>query len=715
MLLKSFFIAFLILLSNLNLRADEGMWIPMLLKKYNIEDMQKLGFKLTAEDIYNINQASLKDAVVGLGREGYPFSHFCTGEIVSKEGLIFTNHHCAFGFIQAHSNLENNYIKNGFWAKTKEEELANPGLTASILVRMEDVTEKILSELKDKMSTEEKQERIKKISKRLEDKAVKGTNLKANIKPFFNGNQYFMSIYKIYKDVRLVGAPTESIGGFGGDTDNWIWPRHTGDFSVLRIYANQDNEPAAYSKDNKPYTPAYSFKVSTKGVKEGDFTMVFGYPGTTKQYIPSFAVEESVNIDYPHKINIRTAKLNVINAAMEKEEILRIKYSAKAANIANAWKKWQGEIKGLSRFKTISKKQKLEEQFITWSQNKPAYKNLVEDYKQLYKERENLILTMAYIDEAGKGGAEIFKWSASILTKLKDKKQTKDIKELQKELQTSADKFYKDYDSSTDKAIFLEMLKQYIKLDSKLSPEIIRKLNKKTIKKYTNDMYTKSIFATQEKFNAFIKTISLETIATIEQDLAIQFYNSVDSLFTADIKPLLPEINARTTALNKKWMKALMEMQPNKTFFADANSTLRVAYGKIGGYTAKDAIYYKHNTTLTGIIEKDNPNIYDYDIPQKLREIYTNKDFGKYAVNNDIPVCFVANNHTTGGNSGSPILNSEGHLIGINFDRAWDGVMSDIQFDPNICRNIAVDIRYVLFIIDKVAGANHLIKEMELN
>ncbi|MEG1950632.1 MAG: S46 family peptidase [Odoribacter sp.] len=712
MMKKLMFLILSFIISWTGCIADEGMWIPMLLKKYNIEEMQKQGFKLTAEDIYAINRASLKDAVIGLGKAGRPFSHFCTGNLVSSEGLVVTNHHCSFDMIQSHSSLEHNYLKDGFWAKNKQEELANPGITASILVRMEDVTDQIHSQLTKEMTASERSKKIAEICKALEEKAMKGSDLMANIKPYFNGNQYFMSVFRIYKDVRLVGAPASAIGKFGGDTDNWMWPRHTGDFSVLRIYANANNEPADYSPANKPYKPDSFFKISTKGVKEGDFTMVFGYPGTTNEYLTSYAVEQIQQIENPHKIAIRTAKLNVMNDAMESDELLRIKYAAKAASVANAWKKWQGETKGLERFNTVANKQKLEEKFQNWATEKQEYNTLLDRYKQLYNERKDLILASSYLNEAGKKGAEIISWEASVYKWMKQA----DFVSNKEALKNMADEFYKDYDAATDRKILIEMLKLYNEnLPKEWIPlEVQAAMQKKGVEAYAMSIFNKSIFANQEKLTDFINRSDAESYKKLEKDPAYLLAVSMDQLFSDKIYPELSLIEKEITVLNETWLKGLMEMQPQKTFYADANSTLRIAYGKVEGYSPCNAVRYKHYTTLNGIMEKDNPKIYDYDVPQILRDIYKNKDFGPYTQEGNIPVCFIATNHTTGGNSGSPVLNAEGHLIGLNFDRAWDGVMSDIEYNPEICRNISVDIRYVLFVIDKVAGAGHLIQEMEI-
>jgi len=691
-------------------RAEEGMWIPMLLGKYTIEDMQKQGFKLTAEDIYAINQASLKDAVIGLGREGRPFAHFCTGELISQEGLVVTNHHCSFDMIQSHSSLEHNYLRDGFWARTKAEELANPGITASILVRMEDVTDQIQAGLNESMTPDERNRKIAEICKELETNAVKGTNLQANIKPYFNGNQFFMSVFKIYKDVRLVGAPPSAIGKFGGDTDNWMWPRHTGDFSVLRIYAGADNEPADYSPDNRPYRPATFFKISAKGVQEGDFTMVFGYPGTTNEYLTSYAIEQIQDIENPHKVDIRTAKLNVINAAMESDELLRIKYASKAASVANAWKKWQGEVKGLKRFNTAAIKKQQEQRFNAWAAGKKEYRSLVDQYARLYGERKELVLAAAYLNEAGRRGAEIISWSKNIVRMLKGLKEGTDFGKVREQLEIMGEEYYKDYDSATDQAVFAEMLRLY---NRNLSPEWIPAgFQTEEPEKLAARVFEKSIFRDARKFNEWVNKLNAASFKKAEKDPAYRMAVSLDDFYAQKIYPDLSRIEKEIKQLDRLWLKGWMEMEPERNFYADANSTLRVAYGKVKGYSPHDAVYYKHYTTLKGIIEKDNPGIYDYNVPQRLRDIYRTRDFGPYTQDGEVPVCFLATNHTTGGNSGSPVLNAEGHLIGLNFDRAWEGVMSDMQYEAEICRNIAVDIRYVLFIIDKLAGARHLLDEM---
>ena len=502
--------------------------------------------------------------------------------------------------------------------------------------------------------------------------------------------------------------------------DNWTWPRHTGDFSVLRIYAGPDNEPAAISDKNVPYKPAKFFKISARGVQEGDFTMVFGYPGTTNEYLTSYAIDQIASVEDPHKIKIRTAKLEVINAAMESDELLRIKYAAKAASVANAWKKWQGEIKGLDRFSTADSKRVLENNFNNWakSNGKTEYIGLTDRYKALYDARKEYILAAAYASEAGLGGAEIIKFAREIEQVLDNSDKFEDKEQLKESLKNYVEAFYKDYDVATDQRILTEMFKLYNneEVGDRWIPSVVR-LSPKYAKRngydrYAADLFKKSIFTHKDDLLKFIDNLSEKSIAKIEKDPILGVATGIYTLYADKIRPELSRIESELKLLNRLWIAGLMEMQPDKTFYPDANSTLRVAYGKIAGYHATDAVYYTHYTTLKGIMEKDNPNIYDYDVPQKLRDLYKNRDFGPYTQDGEVPVCFIATNHTTGGNSGSPVLDAEGNLIGLNFDRAWEGVMSDMQYSPEICRNIAVDIRYVLFIIDKYAGAQRLIDEM---
>ncbi|WP_321296108.1 S46 family peptidase [Marinifilum fragile] len=713
-----------LLLIGSTVKADEGMWIPMLLKKYNIEDMQKAGFKLTAEDIYDINQACLKDAVVGLGREGRPFHHFCTGELVSDQGLMITNHHCGYGAIQSHSTLEHDYLKDGFWAMSREEELANEGITASFLIRMADVTVKVLDGVTDDMKESDRQKLIKKNTKAIVEEAEKDTNYRASVKAYFNGNQYFMAVYEIFKDVRLVGAPPSAIGKFGGDTDNWMWPRHTGDFSMFRIYAGKDNKPASYSKDNVPLKPKQSFKISLKGVNQDDFTMVFGYPGTTTEYLTSYALKMMTEVDNPHKIKIRTKKLDLMRADMDASPMVRIQYSAKYAGVANSWKRWQGEIKGLNRLNAIEKKEALEKKFEEWANSTPElkkkYAGILAKMKAYYNQVTPLSLARDYAMEAGFRGAETVGLAGKFktLSTLKKEDSEKVQPELDKLKEESA-KFFKNFNLPTEKKLLAATLKMYSEnLSDEFLPEEIKNIKQKykgDFEAFAEKAFAKSIFASQSKLDQFIDNYKVSQAKKLSKDPLFVLSSDISFFYGSKIAPDYNKIMDQIDKLQRTYMAGLMEMQPEKVFYPDANSTFRVHYGKVSGYKPRNAVSYAHYTTLEGIIEKDNPEIFDYDVPQKLRDLYDLKDFGDYAnAKGEMPVCFAATNHTTGGNSGSPVLNANGELIGLNFDRAWEGVMSDLMYDPEICRNVSLDIRYVLFIVDKFAGAGYLLDEMNI-
>ncbi|MCU4156972.1 S46 family peptidase [Carboxylicivirga sp. A043] len=698
-------------------KADEGMWIPMLLKKYNIEKMQEMGFKLTAEDVYSVNEACLKDAVVIFGRG-------CTGELISDKGLIVTNHHCGYGQIQYHSSVENDYLTNGFWAMSPEEELVNPGLTVTFLKRMEDVTERVLEGVKEDMTTDERNKVIGTNIKAIKEEAVKDTHYKAVLKPFFHGNQYFLFVNEIFKDVRLVGAPPSAIGKFGGDTDNWMWPRHTGDFSMFRIYADKDNKPAEYSKDNVPYKPAKHFPVSLKGVNEGDFTMVFGYPGSTYQYVPSYHLEMLTETVNPKLIDVRTAKLDIMNRFQEADPAVRIKYAAKNARISNSWKRWIGENRGLEILEAIDKKQQFEANFNEWAKAEaPEYAKLLSKYETVYKEYTNYNLTYGYYREMiPSNGMEIANL-ASQVSALKAMYEAEEIneeaaQEVKGKLTERVELFFKDYYQPLDMEISAKLLSMYAEnIDAAFQPDVYKVINGKykgDINKYVDFLYAKSVFDKKEEVLDFINNFSAKSIKKLEKDPAYILNESFKTVYNDKVYPKMKKYRNELADLNKAYMAAQMKFESDKVFYPDANFTLRVSYGQVKGYTARDAVYYKHFTTLEGIMEKDNPDIYDYRVPAKLKELYKNKDYGRYEVDGTVPVCFVATNHTTGGNSGSPVLNAEGHLIGINFDRAWEGVMSDLMFNPEQCRNISLDMRYVLFIVDKMAGASYLLDEMTI-
>ncbi len=707
-LFSSLLLSLLVALSVL--RADEGMWIPMLLDRFNIDIMQREGFRLTAEDIYSINRASMKDAVVIFGGG-------CTAELISPEGLLITNHHCGYRSIQRHSTVEHDYLTHGFWAMSRDEELPNPGLTVTFLVRMEDVTDRILSKVNDRMSEEEREKIIGEESRTIVDEAVKGTVYRAEVKPFYLGNQYFLIVQKVYRDVRLVGAPPSAIGKFGGDTDNWMWPRHTGDFSLFRIYAGKDNEPADYSPDNRPYRPAYFFPISLKGVHPGDFTMVMGYPGSTYEYAPSYHLKMLVHDLYPRLIDIRDKKLEIINAAQEADPKVRIQYAAKNASISNSWKRWIGEIRGLNKLDAIAKKQAFEKKFQAWAeadpQRKEKYGDLLPAYARLYPDYGRYDLWAATLSEVfiryGIEAAGLARYFLFLENEdpagIADRKET---------LKKRSEAFFRDYDVEVDKQLFLALLEKYREIMPRdLWPEELLRWEGKE-EKYMERFYARTLFADPRKMEAFLDDLSPASLKKLRKDPAFILASQVADIYSGKIYPEFRRLDREKKRLDRLYMAGQMAFRKGEHLYPDANFTLRVTYGKVKGYEPKDAVKYLYLSTLTGVMEKDNPDIYDYHVPEKLKELYRNKDFGRYGEGGRMPVCFIATNHTTGGNSGSPVLNAEGHLIGVNFDRAWEGVMSDLMYNPDQCRNISLDIRYALFLIDKYAGAGWLLKEMKI-
>ncbi len=695
--------------------AKEGMWIPLLLKKYNIEEMQQMGFKLTAEDIYSVNQACMKDAVLIFGGG-------CTGEVISDEGLLITNYHCGYKSIQSHSSIDHDYLTDGFWAMNKQEELPNEDLKVTFLKSMKDVTDDVLKGVNDSLSEEKIAKIISSNIDSIKKEAVKNTHYKAELKPFFHGNQYFLFLNEIFTDVRLVGAPNSAIGKFGGDTDNWMWPRHTGDFSLFRIYADKNNKPADYSTDNVPYKPLKHFPISMKGVKEGDFTMVFGYPGSTEQYVPSYHVKMLTEKVYPELIDLRGKKLDIIEKYKSDPEV-RIKYAAKDASISNSWKRWIGETKGLYNLNAIENKESFEEGFQLWANSNDRYKNLLTDYKKVYDEFGNYKLYYNYIVETiYRNGSEIAE-ASNILDNLikefrKDSQSENTIESLKDKALKEYAKFYKDYYAPLDKEMTTMILSMYKeKLPQEFLPDVYSFIEKKfkgNISKYVEFVFNKSVFSNREKVHQLIVDFNKKSIPLVEKDPANILYQSIYHLYRGKISEKYFDLKGQLEALDKLYMKAQMEYQSDKVFYPDANFTLRVSYGQVKGFEPRDGVVYNNYTTLEGIIEKDNPDIYDYRVPEKLKELYNTKDYGRYEVNGTVPVCFLATNHTTGGNSGSPVVNANGELIGVNFDRAWEGVMSDLVFNPKKSRNITLDIRYVLFLIDKFAGAGYLLDEMDI-
>ncbi len=649
---KSILLAALLAVVMQPLKADEGMWLPALISQ-RIEDMQAKGLKLSAEDIYSVNQASLKDAVVLFGSG-------CTGELVSDQGLLFTNHHCGYSYIQKHSSVEHDYLKDGFWALNRGEELPNPGLTVRFLERMEDVTAQVLKGYKPgKMDELDRIKIVRKNSEKLKEQAVKdGKGLKASVEALYYGNQYFLFVFREYTDVRLVGAPPSSIGKFGGETDNWMWPRHTGDFSIFRIYAGKDNLPADYSEDNIPYTPKKSLKISRAGVKEGDFTFVYGCPGSTQEYVHSEAVKYISEVSDPEKIALRTTRLQIMKKYMDKSQAVRIQYSSKYAGVANAWKKWQGEAKGLKKMKTVATKQAYEARFREWARG-TEYKDVLDNLAYIYAERNALYRAYEYYNET--------------------------VRSIERLRMVSGRPFeMKDYYQPIDEETFVALMEAFDKnLDDAYKPAYFLQ---KRAEYDSMEAWKDDVFASDEDARALS--------------------DALDAFYRGPIVSKVRSLNESLQLVYRDYMRAQMAFEPEKAFYPDANLTLRVAYGHVEGYRPADAIYYHPVSTLRGIIEKDNPDIFDYNIPQTLRDIYARGG------HEDQPVCFLATNHTTGGNSGSPVLNAEGNLIGINFDRVWEGTLSDLAFDPDVCRNISLDVRYILFIIKEIGRADYLLDEM---
>lgn len=693
------------------------MWIPLLLKKYKIEDMQKAGFKLTAEDVYSINQASLKDAIVHFGGG-------CTAEVISDEGLLITNHHCGYRQIHNHSTLENDYLTNGFWAMSRAEELPNPGLTVTFLIRIEDVTEKILEGVRDDMDAQARSAKIRSNSRTVQSGAVENTHYTSRVSSFFSGNQYFLFVYETYRDVRLVGAPPSAIGKFGGETDNWMWPRHTGDFSVFRIYAAPDNSPAAYSEDNVPYKPKKFLPISLKGVEKGDFTMVFGYPGRTNEYIPSFRIEDMVNHTIPASVDLRTQRLDIIMAAMEISPKIRLQYSAKKSGIANGWKKNQGILKGLKRLDAINKKKAFEVEFQKWVDSDPArqaeYGNLLSRYREIVENQSPYNLAMTYSREAGTAPEIIgFAGRFAAMVRAYNEGQVDEAIAMADRMKRSAESYFQNYHPPTDQKLLAALMRAYANgMSEEFQPDYLKEVNQKyggDFDQFAADVFAKSMFANEDKVMGWLNKMNKSVLKKLANDPAYLMNQSVQKLTSDVIRPALVEGQRELPELQRLYMAAQMEMQPDKLFYPDANSTIRITYGKVDDFFPADGIRYKHYTTLKGIMEKDNPDIYDYRVPERLKELYVQKDYGSYGnQEGEMPVCFIASNHTSGGNSGSPVINADGHLIGINFDRNWEGTMSDLMYDPDYCRNISIDIRYALFLIDKFAGASHLIDELEL-
>lgn len=703
-----------LLLTASAILAQEGMWLLHTLKKVNEADMKNMGLNLTADDIYNVNQSSLKDAVCMLSGGS------CTAEVVSSQGLVLTNHHCAYGAIQSHSSVENDYLTDGFWAKSFDKELPVAGMTISFLQRIEDVSAQVLANVNPQMPEAERQQKIDAAMMAISKENSKD-GLEAQVKSFYHGNEFYMLVYKTYRDIRLVGAPPSSIGKFGGDTDNWMWPRHTGDFSVLRIYAGSDNEPAAYSPDNQPYKTDNYFKVSIAGVKDGDISMVMGYPGSTDRFLTSWGVQQAIDIYNPSVVEVRDLKLKIMKKHMDADASTRIKYASKYAQTANYWKYYIGQTKGLKRLDVFGKKKELEREFSMWAEKDKKrgqyYSEALPLIEKYYKSTNATVKGDVYSLEAGLIGADItlfaFRFSRFFDGYLKaESPEAK--KAMIEKYRPQVENHFKNYDSKLDKELFTELTDMYrTNIPKENRPSIFSEIDSKKYKgsvaKYANEIFSRSFLADKTKMMAFLNKPDAKLY---NSDPAVAYAKSIFERYSANgSSPAQADFDRG----NRIFVEGLRMMQPNKMWYPDANSTMRLSYGKVGDYFPADAMHYDFVTTQKGILEKEDPSNDEFIVPQKLQDLLLKKDFGRYAdAKGDLVVNFISANDITGGNSGSPVLNGKGELIGIAFDGNWEAMSGDIAFEPELQRTISVDIRYVLFIMDKYAGAQNLIDEMTI-
>lgn len=687
-----------------------GMWIPSMLEGEREKEMKQLGMKISAKDIYNHNTSSIKDAIVH-------FDGGCTSEMISPNGLLLTNHHCGYGEIQAHSTLENDYLEDGFWAMNLEEELPNPELTATFVIKIEDVTTQILEGVTALPTEEAKNKKIQENISKLSNSYPKESYQNISIRSFFEGNQYVLFVTEVYKDVRLVGAPPSSIGKFGSDTDNWVWPRHTGDFALFRIYADKNNRPATYSKDNVPYKPKHYLPISLSGIQEDDFTMVFGFPGRTMEYLPSFAVEQTINNLNPVKIEIRENALQVMDEYMRGDRAIKIQYATKFARIANSWKKWIGEKQGLEKSGALQIKRDFEKEFaqrMSQQGKQNLYGHLLSDFEEDYQQIENLAISYDVFVETFLRNVELLTTAYRLhqLEQVYHARGEQSFIDRKNNSLASLENFYKDFNAEVDQGVFEKVIAVYVNRSfAEHIPNEFKGLNYTTL---ATELYSDSKLVSYEGLQELLSGTPQEVIQKLNDDKAYAFVKKAAQKFLNVVYPNYEQINTRISATQREYMKAILDLFPDARIFPDANSTMRITFGKVDGYSPSDAVRYEPVTYLEGVMEKYIPGDYEFDVPQKLIELYNNKDYGIYAKDGKMPVNFIATNHTTGGNSGSPALDAHGNLIGLNFDRVWEGTMSDIHYDPEICRNIMVDIRYVLFIIDKYAGAKHLIDEMKI-
>lgn len=688
-----------------------GMWIPSLLEGRNEAEMKKLGMKMSAKDIFNVNRPSLKDAIVH-------FNGGCTAEFISASGLLLTNHHCGYSQIQSHSSVENDYLDKGFWAKNLKQELPNPGVTATIIAAIEDVTDVVLQGVTQETPEAERQKIIEKNIAQLNQTYPKQKWQDVRIRSFYEGNQYMLFLVETFKDVRLVGAPPSSIGKFGSDTDNWVWPRHTGDFSIFRVYADKDNRPAEYSSDNVPYKPKHFLPISLDGVSEGDFTLVFGFPGMTDEYLPAIAVEQIVESINPARIAVRDKALAIIDQHMRADQQIKIQYAAKFASIANYWKKWKGETLGLKKSDAIGIKRQQETELTQQIKAKgkmQEYGNLLPQFEEYYRQIEPYAVAREYFQETVLRNVDLLRYAYQTyqLVNLYKSKGVQSFEDRKNNLLNTLQGSYKNYNKQVDRELFDALMSLYLqKVPAQFLPDSLKGLD---VAKLTDEVYSNSAFVDYRSLQNLLSGSAEDVITRLEADPGYAVTKQLADAYAKKVLPGYDELQLKISGLVRNYMKAIKELSPKDArIFPNANSTLRATYGQVKGYSPADAVYYAPVTHLEGVLEKYIPDDYEFDVPQKLRDLYQSKDYGPYGENGKMPVNFIGTNHTTGGNSGSPAIDASGNLIGLNFDRVWEGTMSDYYYDPAISRNIMVDIRYVLFIVDKYAGAKNLIDEMKL-
>lgn len=705
--------AVLVMFSS-TVKADEGMWLLPLLKQFNEAKMQEMGLELSAEDIYSINNTSLKDAIVIFGRG-------CTGEVISDQGLVLTNHHCGYGAIQQHSKPGANYLQDGFWAETLQDEIPTPGLTITFLVRIDDVTSRVEAALDANMSETDRAKAAWAESDKIAKEATEGTHYSARVQSFYGGNKYYLMVYETFRDIRMVGAPPSSIGKFGADTDNWMWPRHTGDFSMFRIYASKDNKPAEYSTENVPYKPKHHLPISLKGVEQGDFSMIMGYPGSTQRYMTSWEVDELIKISNANRIYIRGIRQDILLEDMLADEAVRIKYASKYAGSSNYWKNSIGMNKALKRLKIYDKKKVQEADYTNWVNADPSrkakYGEALTLIQQSVEKRAALQHVTQYMAETMLRGTELvgFAANAAQLEKALKEKNNDEVAKQVENLKRRATGFYKDYNAPTDRKVGKAMFKIFAQnVDKAYYPEVFATIESKyknDYAKYIDDMFDKSIFTDEQKLNKFLEKPNLKTL---EKDPAYVAGTSIYKKYNELYAQLAP-LNADFDKGHRLFIAGTIEKNDGKAMYPDANFTMRLTYGKIKDYYPMDAVHYDYITTLDGVMEKEDPDNWEFVVPAKLKELYKNKDFGQYALpNGKMPVAFISTNDITGGNSGSPVINGKGELIGTAFDGNWEAMSGDIVFEPELQRTISVDIRYTLFIVEKYAGAKRLIDEMTI-